>query len=533
MKKLLLINPYYKDMSETYKKSHNKEQKNIKYGLLSIASYVQAYMKDEIEVKLLDCDSRKFDDFSIEECKEYIRNYIRDFSPEIIGISSMFNFLLDSTIELLNLCKDEKPEAFVFAGGPCAMAYAKKILEESNCDAISFYEGEKPILELCKKDDYIKAAEEGKAWQTLKKVQQGFTPVPDEIEDLDEIPAIKFHLLDDLEQYMCEASLNNIEHVEYRSLPIYTSRGCPFNCVFCASHFVHGKKMRKMSADRVIADVKQMVEQYGINHLLIGDDQFLLDLERAKKILRGIAPLNLKVDSQCGLSTFLLDEELAELLKNAGFEVVALPVESGSEYTLKHIIDKPVDLGKVEDMVKSLRDQDLRVHASIVMGLPGETADYREESRAFLRKAAFDWYNIFCATPLKGSRLYDICIEKGYLEENFETKEGFHKSYLSTEDFTADEITREVYLTNLELNFVNNYNMRSGNYEIARGYFEYVVSKFDFHAIAHYCLAQCHKALGNEEAARVEYNKFRDIIEKDMEWKGYAEHFGLMEKEVI
>ena len=533
MKKLLLINPFNMDMSEYMKKKHNKEGRTIRYGLLSIASYVKEKMGDEIEIKLLDCTSREFDGYSILEHQEYLRKCIREFSPDVIGISSMFNFLLNSTIELLKLCKEEKEDAFVYAGGPCAMAYAEKILKESNCDAISFFEGEKSTLDLCKKDDVFMAAEEGVSWQTLKKIETGFIPMPDMLDDLDEIPTLKFELVDDLEQYMYADSLYNIENVRYRSLPIHTSRGCPFNCVFCASHFVHGKKMRKMSAKRVIADVKYMVEKYNINHLEICDDQFLIDKERAKEILKGIAPFNLKVEAPSGVSAFMIDDEIAGLMKTAGFETVALAVESGCEYTIKNIIDKPVDLKKINNIVDALKRHSLRVHAFIVMGFPGETAEHREESREFLRKSAFDWFSVVCAMPIKGSRLYNICVEKGYITENFETKDGFHKSSLTTETFTAAEITEEAYLTNLELNFINNYNMRNGNYKLAMEYFEYVVRKFDFHAIAHYCLAKCYKELGDIERAKAEHNKFKEIIETDAEWRGYAEHFGLLEKEVV
>ncbi len=531
MKRILFINPFNVGMSDYMKTKHNKEDVAIRYGILSIASYIKQNLKEYIEIKIIDYTTKEFEEYTYEKYFQHLKNFILEYKPDFIGLSAMFNFLLEIIMEIANSCKSIDEKILVFAGGPCAMAYAEKMLKNSNIDSICFFEGEIPILELCKSKDAFFEIEKGMSWLTLDKLNKGYQPQPLMIEDLDEIPTLKFNLLEDLEQYMNVNNIYNLKGIAYKSLPIHTSRGCPFNCIFCASHFVHGKKMRMMSAERVISDVRHMVEKYGITHLEICDDQFLINIERAKKILSGLAEFNLEVSVPSGVSAFIIDEEIARLMKSAGMNTISLAIESGCEYIIKNIIDKPINLNKISQILEHLKNNDMKVHAFVVLGFPGELDSHRKESVEFLKKSSFDWFSVVCATPLKGSRLYDICLENKYIEEKYESKDGFYKSAITTEDFTAEEISEVVYYTNLELNFVNNYNLRVGNYEEAFEYFNYVATKFPFHAFAHYYIAKALEGMGKvTELVNKEYEKFFEIVKNDKEWKKYAEHFNLIEK---
>ena len=528
MKKLLLLNPFNSGMSDYLKKEHNKESPSIKYGLLSIGTYVKYKSEGQVDVKIIDYMSNEFNGFLIENYEKHLEKTIKEFAPDYIGVSGMFNFLLESVSFLGKTCK-KYSNAQVFAGGPCAMTYAKELLENEYFDAVSCFEGEIPILRLCMSDNTQEEFENGISWQTKGKLKRNYLPRPEYICDLDEIPTLDFSLLNNLSQYMGAGTISDRVENKYVSLPIHTSRGCPFNCVFCASHFVHGKKMRMMSAERVIADVTEYVKKYNIDHLEICDDQFLIDQERAKKILKGLAPLNLEVTTESGVSIFAINEEIAVLMKRAGINTTSLALESGCEYTLRKIIDKPVELKNVKEAVACLKRNGVKVHLLIVIGFPGENKQLREESMDFLRNINVDWFSVLCATPIKGSRLHDICVENNYIDEATIMRDGYHKSIINTEDFTADEITEEAYLMNLELNFVNNYNLKSCNYETAFSYFSYVAQKFPFHAFAHYYLAKAMMGLKySKEEIEKEEAKFKEIISKDEKWYGYAKYFNLI-----
>lgn len=282
-----------------------------------------------------------------------------------------------------------------------------------------------------------------------------------------------------------------------------------------------------MSPERVISDVKRMVEEYHINRLEICDDQFLInDRNRIKQILRELSKFNLDITASSGLSIIGIDDEIAYLLKTAGMHSVSLALESGSEYILKQVIEKPVVLSTVTSVVSKLKKNGILVHAFIVIGFPGEKEEHREESRRFLETSGFDWYSIVCATPIKGSRLYDMCVKNHYIEEDVRAESGFYCSVIRTEDFTPEEITRKAYLLNLHLNFIHNCNYENGNYKTAYKYFRYVTQKFPFHAIAFYMLAKTEHELGMPNWEQ-HMERFQELS-KTGEWKEYAEHFHLL-----
>lgn len=526
MKKILFLIPPNDGMSE-YMTTHHKDIPTIHYGILSIASYVKDQLGDRLDVRISNYNTIPFYGFSRNDYLDYLASEIRDYQPDFIGISGMFNFLVDMMDLLIRTIKDHFPECFVFCGGPCGMAYAEKFLLESGADAISNYEGEIPILRLLKADNPWEELDNGKSWLTAKKLQDGFSPEPEYLVDLDEIPPLHFDLLGDLSQYTDVSSVMDLDEKDYLSLPIHTTRGCPFNCIFCASSYVHGKKVRRMSSERVISDVKRMVEEYHINRLEICDDQFLInDRNRIKQILRELSKFNLDITASSGLSIIGIDDEIAYLLKAAGMHSVSLALESGSEYILKQVIEKPVVLSTVTSVVSKLKENGILVHALIVIGFPGEKEEHREETRRFLETSGFDWCSIVCATPIKGSRLYDLCVENHYIEEDVRVESGFYCSVIRTEDFTPEEITRKAYLLNLYLNFIHNYNYENGNYEIAYKYFRYVTNKFPFHAIAFYMLAKTERKLEIPDW-RQHMDKFKELSSLG-EWKEYAQYFHLI-----
>ena len=110
-----------------------------------------------------------------------------------------------------------------------------------------------------------------------------------------------------------------------------------------------------MSAERVVSDIKRAKERYGMTRVVINDDQALIDKKRVNRILAAIADLKLVLEFPSGLNVQFIDEELALRLKQAGLDVANLAIESGSEYVLENIIDKPLKIEAVQPAVETLR----------------------------------------------------------------------------------------------------------------------------------------------------------------------------------
>ncbi len=111
-----------------------------------------------------------------------------------------------------------------------------------------------------------------------------------------------------------------------------------------------------MSVPRVVREVRRMKQQYGMTVLLIEDDHFFHDKERAMQILEELSALDIRIEFPNGVAVYALDEDVARLFAKAGVSSVALAVESGSDYVLSQIIKKPLKTRMIRDKVRVLRD---------------------------------------------------------------------------------------------------------------------------------------------------------------------------------
>lgn len=96
-----------------------------------------------------------------------------------------------------------------------------------------------------------------------------------------------------------------------------------------------------------------------------------------------------------------------------------MSVESGSNRVLKEIMHKPLNLSIVKRVVDDCRELGIYTNANILIGLPGETKQDIEDTRSFLKTINANWFLIFCANPLVGSEMFNICLKKNYLKGNY------------------------------------------------------------------------------------------------------------------
>ncbi|MEK7087144.1 MAG: radical SAM protein, partial [Patescibacteria group bacterium] len=308
---------------------------------------------------------------------------------------------------------------------------------------------------------------------------------------------------------------------------IATSRGCPHRCCFCASHAVHGREMRYHSVDRVRNDFKRLKEQYGAETIGIQDDNFMVDKKRALEIINVIKELKMKIFFQSGLALYALDRNMLEAIKDAGLNELILAVESGSSRVLKKIMHKPVSLPIIKRVVDDCRQLGISTKCNILIGLPGETKQDIEDTRVFLKTLGATWCVFYVATPLVGSEMLDICVEKNYLKGDYIGCD-YKKAIVETEDFTSEYIKEKAYELNLEINFVHNSDFRLGNYEKALQGFENAIRVKSDHAIAYYCAAKCYEKLGNAGKARLYFDTANKIVKENPFWRNYMDTFGIL-----
>ncbi|MFA7657993.1 MAG: radical SAM protein [Candidatus Gastranaerophilaceae bacterium] len=546
MEKILFIVPphmtYEKFTKPSFNESTNAKKSGIygslltdmPLGVLSLSAYVKKYT--DIETKLIDFNIllNKMDDFKFNSFLEVFNTYLTknelvDYSPTIIGISVLFTPSYQSMLDLGNVCRKIFPNAVIIAGGSIPTNMPNEIYKNTNAfDALCYGEGEKPLLELVQADNKLKYLEGDPSWITQKKVENNEKYQHNFIEDLDEIPFSDYGILD-TDEYGFNPAMRAYASIENKeqNFHVMTSRGCTHHCCFCASHKVHGRKMRYYSISRVKEDFLRLKNEYGAKVLIFQDDHLMRDKKRALEIINIVKnELELNVVFQNALAMYALDRKTLEFIRNAGIEQISMSIESGSEKVLKEIMHKPLSHSIIKRVINDCRDLGIYTNASILVGLPGETKQDLEDSRAFLKTVPANWFIILCATPLVGSEMFEICEKNKYFKGNYIGCD-FKNAIVETEDFTAEYIQEIAYSFNLDLNFVNNSDFKLGNYENALKGFENAIRVKNDHAIAYYFAAKCCKKL-NLNKKYIKYKeKYEKIIEKSTFWKKYFDEFNL------
>ncbi|MFC1567427.1 B12-binding domain-containing radical SAM protein [Thermodesulfobacteriota bacterium] len=541
--------------SKTAWKSKLNVYKNIKKldcayptGLLSISAYLKKHNPD-INIKILDLNavmnqvaqrknetSEDFENYKFEDLITEALSLVDGFIPHIIGISTLFCSNYKDLKPLTSFLRKIYPEGLIVCGGHLASSIYDRIYEDDiEIDAVVFGEGEIPFLELVgaflsgREVEYLSLSP---CWITKEKSkpEMGFTPEIKALDDLDEIPPFDLSMLVFPEVYYNSTRYFFVieSQEDQREMFIFSTRGCPFSCIFCASQVVHGHKVRSHSVDRIKSDILYYNEKYNITRFIFYDDHFLFNKARAIEMLNFISQNNFIAEIPTP-AFFSIDEDVASAMKSAGIKEVNITIETGNENTFKNIMHKPGSLKKANEAVDFLHKEGIIAVSNILIGLPGETRESIEKGLEYLLTTNIDWFQCFVAAPLPGSKLYKICEENEYFVPNYDISlMDYKKCLIRTEDFTPEYIEKKVYEMNLKLNFTNNYHIRTGNYDIALKLFERIInSVIDTHAFAYYFAAKCCSKLHLDEKYQVYKSKYKEMVTIYPFWREYAIQFNL------
>ncbi len=545
MDKILFIVPPHISFNQFINPSYNERIVHKKYGhfgsvltemplgILSLSAYLKKHNAAETNLVDFNIVLSKLEGFEFPSFAEFFRDFLSkpkwvDYTPSIIGISALFTPSYQNMLDIAQCCRDIFPTAIIVAGGGVPTNMYKEIFRDSVCfDALCYGEGEKPLLGLVEVNDKLQYLQENPSWITPRKVKNSQSFQHDFIEGLDEIPFYDYDICE-TDEYGSNPALTAYASIEEKkqNFHVMTSRGCTFRCSFCSSHTVHGRRMRYHSINRVKEDFKYLRDQYGAKTLVFQDDHFMANKQRVLEIIDIVKELQITAVFQNGLALYALDRKMLEALKSAGINQLLLPVESGSNRVLKEIMHKYLDLSIVKRVVEDCRELGIYVNVNILIGLPGETKQDIEHTRSFLKTINANWFSIFCANPLVGSEMFEICLKKNYLKGNYIGCD-YKKAIVETEEFSAEYIQEMAYSLNLELNFVENSDFRLGDYEMALKGFENAIRAKNDHVFAYYYAAKCYEKLGNLKKARQYTDTAKTIIAEKPFWRKYADMFNI------
>ncbi len=446
--KVLLVNP-----PQTFFPGSDAPAGNLPLGLMYIAAVLE---KNDSKAEILDAfmansPARKVGDtVEIGMTYESIAEEIRKRKPDIVGISNPFTCQTQHASKVADIVKEIDRDVPTVVGGPHVSAVPEEFMVEAkNVDLAVMGEGEYTMLDIVKLAEGKKTASEiqGIAYRQNDKIVQ--TPRRPFLESLDDLPYPAYDLVD-IERYL------NPEKIEYRSfkdrsISMITSRGCPFNCVFCAVHLHMGKAFRAHSVDYVVNHVRHVVDRYRVKTIFFEDDNMTFDLKRFDAICDGIISQKIKFkwETPNGIRADYLTLDLLKKMKRSGCQSVFFGVESGDQRVLDDIISKSLDLNAVTNVAKMCKDIGLNTAAFYIIGFPGEKKEDMLKTVDFALKLKREYdvgMLLHVATPSCGTRLYYQCKEKGYIQENLtprafaEVRQTSGNPLIGTEDFTPAEV---------------------------------------------------------------------------------------------
>lgn len=369
---------------------------------------------------------------------------IEAFGPELIGCSALFSCQSDMVDELCRLIKQQYPYVPMVVGGMHATVHPQELLANPAIDFV--LRGEADFIFA----DLVDAIEGHKDFSQIDgigyKTEEGQTIVREKIffiQDLDLIPFPARDLLN-IDLYYKAGLAHGLVLKSKKNINFITSRGCPATCIFCTIHQLWGRKFRARTAGNVLAELEQIKNQYGAEHIQFEDDNLTFDIERAKEIFRGMIKrkFNFLWNTPNGVALWRMDEEALQLMKKAGCYSVTFAVESGNQRVLTEVIKKPQRLDRVVPLIEYARKTGLNVGSFFVVGFPGETKDEIQDTFEFPYKTKLDWAQFNIASPHFGTELRKIVQEKGWLSEHTNSQLG--TGLINTPDFDAQWLTNKI-----------------------------------------------------------------------------------------
>lgn len=415
---------------------HIRSFKLIPYTL----AILQAVIPDDYEVLLLEPN---IDNLSLEA----VSDRISKFKPDLVGISGSSLEFAKGVHMLAEAVKKINPETIVVLGGAYPTVTPEYPMEDKNIDFAVLGEGEirfPKLLEMLNKDDKDFSGFEGLAYRKGDKVV--INPIKTFIQDLDALPFPAY------EKFNYSSYANKPDRYANTLMPRYYpyaitsgSRGCPFHCIYCHTWAKDGRDVRFKSAERVLEEIDWLVGTHGTRELIFLDDNLIYNRERFIKILKGLIKRDYDLRwKSINLATFLLDDELLELMKESKHYQLILPIESGNEYVLTRILRKPLKLDKARAVIKKAKELKFETCADFIIGIPGETWDQIRDTTNFADEIDVDLVLFHIATPIPKTELYDIARQNNYLPKDFDFRKdkffGFGRGYITTEQFSPQEL---------------------------------------------------------------------------------------------
>jgi len=365
-------------------------------GLMSLAAYVRT--KFPVDIRIL---NQRLDNCGADE----IAKRAKDFGADLVGLSALTTtacLLPDITAKV----RAALPDAFVVLGGPHVSSVGALSLESVKADAAVSGEGERAFELLIGArffggDDL--GAIPGLIWRASDGTVISNSGDPLIVENLDELPMPAYDLID-LPAYWYRRTIAPMLYRRYA--PLITTRGCPFQCIWC--HNIFGKKTRAHSPERIVEDLAFLEKTYGVRDFDVLDDTFNYSNQRVIDLCELLQTRDVKIRWSVpnGLRGDILTSEAIDAMADAGLFHCLFALESGSPRIQKYA-RKNLNIPRFLDNCERMAARRVFLHANCMLGFPTETEEELKQTIDVACASPCHTASFFIVTPYPGTPLYE------------------------------------------------------------------------------------------------------------------------------
>lgn len=417
--KILLVNPPPLD-DQTY-------GQRILYPPLGLGYLAAVLIKDNYDVSILDANA-------LEYTLGDILKFIKDYKPNFIGLTSTTGKLDD----IFFLCKEIKnfdKNIKILVGGSHPTQEPGSVIKSDYVDFVISGEAEYAFPEL------IKGVINGKDISSIKGVgykKDGKIIVngkADMIKNLDDLPMPAYHLFP-MEKYTSvQSSKSNI-------MIMMTSRGCPYQCTFCAVPKLLGYRYRYVSAERVVEEMEYLKNNFGIGEIHFKDSIFNLNIPRINKICDLLIEKKLNMTWLCNARVDGISTDNLERMKKAGCISITYGIESGSDRILKRL-KKGFNRQLAISSIKLTNKIGIDTTANYIIGNPDDTRRTINETIDFAIEANTDFANFNFLAPLPGTEIWDEAVEKNWFIGDYDVNDiRYDRCSINATDIPTEELNK-------------------------------------------------------------------------------------------
>lgn len=341
-------------------------------------------------------------------------NKLKAFRPDIIGFSILTSSYNKAAYIRERISQELDYKPFLCAGGIHPTARPEETLLGLNLDWVIVGEGEITMYKA------VEAIKNNKPLDNISGIciksngRTILTSKPEIIQDLDDLPPLDWDMIN-LENYLIPPGHIRSRFTR-RSLPIIAARGCPFSCIFCSSHLLFGRQVRKPSVNNILDQLEFLEKKYKLEGFYMHDDTFTIDKHWCIEFCRNKLKRKIKLVYGCQSRVDTVDEERLEYLKESGCVQIDYGVESGSDKVLMNL-KKGFSASQIRKVFRMTQHKGIRTFATIILGNPGETYEDILLTKKLLREIKPTYTGLAYLVPFPGSEIETMALNNNWIND--------------------------------------------------------------------------------------------------------------------